>query len=147
MHRLAVGIYDDDGTGSWCGSIARNSTSRAKAPKCLRWQGVSRGKLILVNDDDLTYCSLRLDPESLQTVSTRIADIAEPLPRTLAWSAAWEMTREAELKARDFVALVSAACTPKPKSVWPSGCCCRRRPRSVLRRAGLGVRERLAAVR
>jgi aminopeptidase N len=24
-------------------------------------QGVSRGKLILVNDDDLTYCSLRLD--------------------------------------------------------------------------------------
>ena len=30
-------------------------------------QGVSRGKLILVNDDDLTYCSLRLDPDSLQT--------------------------------------------------------------------------------
>ena len=29
--------------------------------------GISRGKLILVNDDDLTYCSLRLDPESLQT--------------------------------------------------------------------------------
>ena len=39
---------------------------------------------------------------------TRIADIAEPLPRTLAWSAAWEMTREAEMKARDFVALVAA---------------------------------------
>ncbi|MDT5136814.1 MAG: aminopeptidase, partial [Mycobacterium sp.] len=36
-----------------------------------------------------------------------IADIAEPLPRTLAWSAAWEMTREAELRARDFVSLVS----------------------------------------
>ena len=71
-------------------------------------QGVSRGKLILVNDDDLTYCSLRLDPDSLQTVLTRIADIAEPLPRTLAWSAAWEMTREAEMKARDFVALVAA---------------------------------------
>jgi len=64
-------------------------------------------KLIVVNDDDLTYCSLRLDPESLQTALTRIADIADPLPRTLAWSAAWEMTREAELKARDFVALVS----------------------------------------
>jgi aminopeptidase N len=69
-------------------------------------QGVPRGRLILVNDDDLTYCSLRLDSESLETVLTRIADIVEPLPRTLAWSAAWEMTREAELKARDFVALV-----------------------------------------
>jgi aminopeptidase N len=70
--------------------------------------GVSRGKLIIVNDDDLTYCSLRLDDESLQTVLSRVADIAEPLPRTLAWSAAWEMTREAELRARDFVALVSS---------------------------------------
>ena len=69
--------------------------------------GVSRGKLILVNDDDLTYCSLRLDPESLQTALDRIADIADPLPRTLAWSAAWEMTRDAELRARDFVSLVS----------------------------------------
>src|SRR5262249_38392799 len=69
--------------------------------------GVSRGKLALVNDDDLTYCSLRLDGQSLQTALDRIADIAEPLPRTLVWSAAWEMTREAELRARDFVALVS----------------------------------------
>jgi aminopeptidase N len=39
-------------------------------------------------------------------VLSRIADFADPLPRTLAWSAAWEMTREAEMKARDFVALV-----------------------------------------
>jgi aminopeptidase N len=62
---------------------------------------------VLVNDDDLTYCSLRLDPDSLDTALHRIADIAEPLPRTLVWSAAWEMTRAAELKARDFISLVS----------------------------------------
>ena len=66
-----------------------------------------RGRqLILVNDDDLTYCSLRLDPDSLAAAIERIGDIEEPLPRTLVWSAAWEMTRQAELKARDFVALV-----------------------------------------
>jgi aminopeptidase N len=69
--------------------------------------GVPRGKLVLVNDDDLTYCALRLDPDSLATVVDRIGDIADPLPRTLCWSAAWEMTREAELKARDFVTLVA----------------------------------------
>ena len=62
---------------------------------------------MLVNDDDLTYCALRLDPGSLTTLVDRIGDIAEPLPRTLCWSAAWEMTREAELKARDFIALVA----------------------------------------
>jgi aminopeptidase N len=68
--------------------------------------GVSRGKLVLVNDDDLSYCTMRLDPDSLVTLVDRIGDITEPLPRTLCWSAAWEMTREAELKARDFVTLV-----------------------------------------
>ncbi|MGH3815440.1 MAG: ERAP1-like C-terminal domain-containing protein, partial [Pseudonocardiaceae bacterium] len=67
---------------------------------------VPAGQLVLVNDDDLTYCLLRLDEKSLATLVDRIGDITESLPRTLCWSAAWEMTREAEFKARDFVALV-----------------------------------------
>ena len=108
VHRLAVGIYDDDGTGKLVRVHREELDVEGEITEVPALQGVSRGKLILVNDDDLTYCSLRLDPDSLQTVLTRIADIAEPLPRTLAWSAAWEMTREAEMKARDFVALVAA---------------------------------------
>jgi aminopeptidase N len=108
VHRLAVGIYDDDGSGKLVRTHREELDVEGSSTDVPALQGVSRGRLILVNDDDLTYCSLRLDPGSLQTALTRIADIAEPLPRTLAWSAAWEMTREAELKARDFVSLVSA---------------------------------------
>ncbi|MGX9792581.1 aminopeptidase N [Mycobacterium sp. MMS18-G62] len=108
VHRLAVGVYDDDGSGKLVRTHREELDVEGSVTDVPALQGVSRGKLILVNDDDLTYCSLRLDPDSLQTVLTRIADIAEPLPRTLAWSAAWEMTREAELKARDFVSLVMA---------------------------------------
>ncbi|MCW2732692.1 MAG: pepN 2, partial [Mycobacterium sp.] len=108
VHRLAVGIYDDDGSGKLVRTHREELDVDGASTDVPALQGVSRGKLILVNDDDLTYCSLRLDPESLQTVLTRIADIADSLPRTLAWSAAWEMTREAELKARDFVELVKA---------------------------------------
>ena len=107
VHRLAVGIYDDDGSGKLVRIHREELDVDGETTDVPALQGVSRGKLILVNDDDLTYCSLRLDPESLQTALTRIADIAHPLPRTLAWSAAWEMTREAELKARDFVSLVA----------------------------------------
>ncbi len=107
VHRLAIGIYDDDGSGKLVRTHREELDVEGSATEAPGLQGVSRGKLILVNDDDLTYCSLRLDPDSLQTALTRIADIADPLPRTLAWSAAWEMTREAELKARDFVALVA----------------------------------------
>ncbi len=106
VHRLAVGVYDDDGSGKLVRAHREELDIDGPVTEVPALHGVSRGKLIMVNDDDLTYCSLRLDPESLQTVLTRIADIADPLPRTLAWSAAWEMTREAEMKARDFVALV-----------------------------------------
>jgi aminopeptidase N len=117
VHRLAVGVYDDDGTGKLVRTHREELDVEGERTDVPALQGISRGKFILVNDDDLTYCSLRLDPDSLSTVMTRIADIAEPLPRTLAWSAAWEMTRDAELKARDFVELVKAGlrrCATRP---------------------------------
>ncbi len=107
VHRLAVGIYDDGGDGRLVRVHREELDVTGPSTEVPALVGVSRGQLVLVNDDDLTYCSLRLDPESLATALERIADIAEPLPRTLVWSAAWEMTRDAELKARDFVALVS----------------------------------------
>jgi aminopeptidase N len=107
VHRLAVGIYDDDGDGKLVRSHREELDVSGASTEVSALVGFSRGQLVLVNDDDFTYCSLRLDPDSLATALRRIADIAEPLPRTLVWSAAWEMTRAAEFKARDFVALVS----------------------------------------
>jgi aminopeptidase N len=107
MHRLAVGVYDDDGSGKLVRTHREELDISGASTEVPALVGISHGKLVLVNDDDLTYCSLRLDPGSLQTALDRIADIAEPLPRTLVWSAAWEMTRDGELRARDFVSLVS----------------------------------------
>jgi aminopeptidase N len=105
-HRLAVGVYD--GTAS--DPLIRThrveldvSGERTEVPELM---GVPAGKLVLVNDDDLTYCAMRLDETSLATLVNRIGDITESLPRSLCWSAAWEMTRDAEFKARDFVAVV-----------------------------------------
>ncbi|MGW0589757.1 aminopeptidase N [Streptosporangium sp. NPDC002607] len=63
--------------------------------------------LILINDDDLTYAKVRLDERSLQTVvNGGIGKFTESLPRALCWSAAWDMTRDAEMSARDYLALV-----------------------------------------
>jgi aminopeptidase N len=116
-HRLAIGVYDsptdDDppGVASTPGhALVRThrveldvSEERTEVPELI---GVPAGRLVLVNDDDLTYCTMRLDETSLATLVDRIGDITESLPRSLCWSAAWEMTREAEFRARDFVALV-----------------------------------------
>ena len=77
----------------------------ASAPPCPIWSASTAGALVLVNDDDLTYCKARLDPDSLRTAIDGIADVTESLPRTLLWSAVWEMTRDALMRARDFVTL------------------------------------------
>ncbi len=106
VHRLAVGVYADNGSGKLVRAHREELDVEGDVTEVAALHGVPRGELILVNDDDLTYCSMRLDDESLRTALTRIADIADPLPRTLVWSAAWEMTRDAELRARDFVTLV-----------------------------------------
>ncbi|ASO19135.1 aminopeptidase N [Actinoalloteichus hoggarensis] len=105
-HRLAVGIYDEDERGKLVRTHRAEVDVSGPSTEVTELVGVSRGKIVLVNDDDLTYCVMRLDPDSLAALIDRIADIEESLPRTLCWSAAWEMAREAELKARDFVALV-----------------------------------------
>ncbi|MDQ4102413.1 MAG: aminopeptidase N [Actinomycetota bacterium] len=113
-HRIAVGVYDSPGGDSTGGDAVTKlvrthrveldvSAERTKVPELV---GVPAGQLVLVNDDDLTYCAMRLDERSLATLTNRIGDITESLPRSLCWSAAWEMTREAEFKARDFVAVV-----------------------------------------
>ena len=64
--------------------------------------------LILLNDDDLTYAKIRLDERSFATLVESIGTFQDSLPRALCWGSAWDMTRDAELPARDFVALVLA---------------------------------------
>ncbi|EHR60321.1 aminopeptidase N [Saccharomonospora cyanea] len=105
-HRVAVGVYDDDGSGKLVRTRRVELDVDGESTDVPDLVGAEAGALVLVNDDDLTYCAMRLDPGSLETLVDRIADITEPLPRTLCWSAAWEMTRDAELRARDFVTLV-----------------------------------------
>ena len=54
---------------------------------------------------------MRLDERSLATLVARVADIDDPLPRAMCWGAAWDMTRDGELPARDYVALALAGVT------------------------------------
>ncbi|GAA4017089.1 aminopeptidase N [Allokutzneria multivorans] len=106
-HRTAIGVYDRDETTGKLVRINRIELDvDGEVTEVPELVGTPRGKLVLVNDDDLTYCAMRLDPASLATLIDSIGDVEESLPRTLCWSAAWEMTREAELKARDFITLV-----------------------------------------
>ena len=68
--------------------------------------GVAQPDLLLLNDGDLTYAKIRLDERSLQALIDHIDSIPDSLARALCWSAAWDMTRDAEMRASDFVALI-----------------------------------------
>jgi aminopeptidase N len=68
--------------------------------------GQHRPDLLLVNDDDLAYAKIRLDERSTATVLENPRGFTESLPRALVLGAAWDMTRDAEMSARDFCTLV-----------------------------------------
>jgi aminopeptidase N len=107
-HRLAVGLYEDvDGVLQRTERIELDVVGdRTAVPQLV---GKTRPRLLLINDDDLTYCKMRLDDRSLETLRTGgIANLDSSLARALCWSAAWDMTRDGELATRDYVALVVA---------------------------------------
>jgi aminopeptidase N len=64
--------------------------------------------LVLVNDDDLSYAKIRLDDHSLRTLVSSIGTFERSLPAALCWAAAWDMCRDGEMAARDYVQLVLA---------------------------------------
>ncbi len=107
-HRIAIGLYDSGGKGP--GSLTRRrrveldvTGERTAVPE---FAGERQPDLVLINDDDMTFAKIRLDDRSLQTLISSIGDFAESLPAALCWAAAWDMCRDAELPARDYVALV-----------------------------------------
>jgi len=68
--------------------------------------GVHRPALILVNDNDLAYAKVRMDEDSLATAVEHLSGFQDPLPRSMVLASAWDMTRDGEMAARQFIDLV-----------------------------------------
>ncbi|GAA3974853.1 aminopeptidase N [Streptomyces marokkonensis] len=105
-HRVAIGLYRRTGEGS----LERYARAEVDVdgPRTVvaELAGAEAPELVLVNDDDLTYCKTRFDETSLATLRDHLGALTDPLARALCWSALWNMTRDALLPARDFVGLV-----------------------------------------
>ncbi|MCW2773786.1 MAG: Membrane alanyl aminopeptidase Metallo peptidase family [Nocardioides sp.] len=104
-HRLGIGLYDDVD-----GRLVRRTSLEADVDGELteipELVGQRQPDLLLLNDGDLAYTKIRLDERSLTTVIEGIARLDDSLARALCWGAAWDMTRDAEMSATDFVTLV-----------------------------------------
>ena len=104
-HRIALGLYDLHGERL----VRRDRVEtvvqgrQTEIPELI---GVRAPDLLLVNDEDLTYAKIRFDSRSLTTVMAHLSGLESSLARALCWGAVWDMTRDAELPARDYVHLV-----------------------------------------
>ena len=108
-HRMAIGLYNrvDESTVTRTRRIELDLTGEVTdVPELV---GEHRPDLVLLNDDDLTYAKVRLDGRSLATVVHHIGEIDSPLARAVCWGAAWDMTRDGEMLARDYLTLVLQA--------------------------------------
>jgi aminopeptidase N len=105
-HRVAIGLYERDAAGVLLRRERVELDVVGEVTEVAKLVGARRPDLVLLNDDDLTYAKIRLDAASLATLIESIGAVKASLPRTLCWTAAWDMTRDAELAARDYVELV-----------------------------------------
>ncbi|BCW78602.1 aminopeptidase [Arthrobacter sp. NicSoilC5] len=107
-HRLRVGSYDFDAGGALVqtGTIETDMTgARTELPQLA---GQPRPALLLVNDDDLTYAKVRLDPVSEAAVRASLDRITDPMARALCWTALWNSARDGESPASRYVDAVTA---------------------------------------
>jgi aminopeptidase N len=110
-HRIAIGLYDRTGASPASALTRRRQVELdiagtvTEVPELV---GEPRPELMLVNDDDLTYAKIRLDDHSLHTLVGSISELTDPLAAALCWASAWDMTRDAEMRARDFLALITS---------------------------------------
>jgi aminopeptidase N len=105
-HRIGVGLYDRDANGR----LVRRTTvetdvvgARTDVPKLT---GVAQPDLLLLNDGDLTYAKIRFDERSMATVRESVHTLDDSLARALCWGALWDMTRDAQVTAGEFVDIV-----------------------------------------
>ncbi|WP_203913057.1 aminopeptidase N [Rhizocola hellebori] len=107
-HRIGVGLYDlVDGRLVRRDRLDIDVAGPRTAVDALI--GVKAPDVLLLNDDDLSYAKLRLDDRSLSTVVGHLSAFESSLPRALCWAAAWDMVRDAEMAARDYVKLVTSS--------------------------------------
>lgn len=103
-HRLAVGFYNEDEES---GKVVRTDRIEldvdGEATTVTEATGKPRPQFLLTNDDDLTYTKLRFDDESLAFATANLYRFDDALARAVIWLALWDMTRDGELAASDFI--------------------------------------------
>ena len=109
-HRMAVGLYDLVGSNIALRKSVELDVAGSKT-MVSELAGEKVTDLLLINDRDLSYAKVRFDDRSIATLKAHLGKIDDSLTRALCWSAAWDMLRDAEINATDFIDIALAGLT------------------------------------
>jgi aminopeptidase N len=109
-HRMAVGLYDLVGNNIALRKSVELDVAGIKTVVS-ELAGEKVADLLLINDRDLSYAKVRFDDRSIATLKAHLGKIDNSLTRALCWSAAWDMLRDAEINATDFIDIALAGLT------------------------------------
>ncbi len=101
-HRMAVGLYDLTNNKITCRKSVELDVAGGRTDVAAL-AGEKVADLLLINDRDLTYSKIRFDERSITTLKRHLDKIEDALTRALCWSATWDMLRDAEISATDFI--------------------------------------------
>jgi aminopeptidase N len=112
-HRLNIGLYER--TGGPSGQLVRRQlipveTTGAETPLSSTVDAV----VVVINDDDLTFASVRPDTTRLRAMLDSAAQLPAAVSRAVAVTTAWDMVVRGELSAADFVGCALAVLRDEP---------------------------------
>ncbi|WP_426995779.1 aminopeptidase N [Pseudarthrobacter sp. N5] len=105
-HRLRVGAYNFDGDGALVRTGSVETDVAGPTSTVAGLGGQQRPAILLVNDEDLSYAKIRLDPLSESTVRHSLDKISDPMARALCWTALWDSARDGVTPASWYVEAV-----------------------------------------
>ncbi|MFI5981068.1 aminopeptidase N [Streptomyces sp. NPDC051555] len=106
-HHIAVGAYDD--VPGEDGRLEQRLLLDLDLPTSEVISGVGpRPALLLLNDGDLSYAKVRLDPGSWDTALRALSGIPDALTRSIIWNAARDMVRDGELPPAAYLGAAAA---------------------------------------
>ncbi|WP_319462573.1 aminopeptidase N [Micromonospora sp. RTP1Z1] len=103
-HVLQIGLYD----GRADAFTLRRSVS-VEVRRQLTPLALDEADLVLLNDDDLTFASVRPDPSTLRTLVDHSGGLPTAMARTLAVTTVWDMLTTGEVTTEDFVRCATGA--------------------------------------
>lgn len=102
-HRLAVAFYDENADGKIVLTQRFDLDVTGERTVVEAVKGKKRPAFIMVNEDDLTYTKLRFDEQSLDFAQKNLYKFDSALTRAVVWLSLWDVTRDAQLPAVDFI--------------------------------------------